>query len=644
MATSAPRGSSRSRRLLEPKGQRSRSRSTKSSALSPLRTAKQSGVVKTETSQPSSTRNTRRFSRANRPNVPVIKVSRFRLILVWGILLISGLALALNLFRLQVIEASVLRERAQQQQQVALQPFVPRRPIVDRLGNVLAIDRPAYTLYAHPILFKRDKQAIASELAPMLSRSIADLVKQFNKGDSGIQIDDALAEEVADRVTNLQLDGIELIEHPQRLYPQQELFANVVGYVNVDRKGAAGLELGQGKLLERSPQKLQINRSGDGSILPDQVPEGFLHQDDLRLQLTLDSRLQRAARLALKQQIQQFGAKRGAVLVMDDHDGSLLAMVSEPTYDPNRYYKFGVDRFRNWTVSDPYEPGSTFKPINIAIALEAGAVQPNDTFYDEGQITVGGWPIQDNDYATNGGRGTLTLTEILKYSSNVGMVHVMRQLKPELYYDWLERIRLGKSIGIDLPDEIPGQIKSREQFTGASIEPATTAFGQGFALTPIQLLQLHGMLANNGRMVTPHVIQGLVSSEGKSLWQPNLPVSRQIVSTQVAQSVIRMMEAVTQRGGTGAAAQIPGYRIAGKTGTAQKASAGSYANARITSFVSSFPAEAPRYTVLVVIDEPQGDNAFGSTTAAPVAKAVMQTLIATEHIPPSSPVTPENGG
>jgi cell division protein FtsI (penicillin-binding protein 3) len=571
------------------------------------------------------------------PTAP-IKVSRFRLILVWGILLLAGLWLALNLYRLQVLEASVLQERAQQQQTILMRPFVPRRPIVDRTGNMLAIDRPAYTLYAHPMLFKQDKQAIAERLSSSIDRSVTDLVKQFGTAESGIEIEYALPEETADKVSNLQLDGLELIEHPQRLYPQQDLFANVVGYVNVDRQGEAGLELGQRKLLERSTDSVRLSRAGDGSIMPDDVPKGFLHQDALRLQLTLDGRLQRVARFALHQQIEKFGAKRGAVMVMDDRDGSMLAMATEPTYDPNQYYKFDLERFRNWTVSDPYEPGSTFKPINVAIALQTGAVRLTDTFYDEGQITIGEWPIQNNDFEARGGRGTLTLTEVIKYSSNVGMVHVMHQVKPELYYNWLERIGLGKTIGIDLPDEIQGQIKSRKQFIGAAIEPATTAFGQGFTLTPIQLLQLHGMLANSGQMVTPHVVKGLFSPQGKPLWQPDLPDPRQIVFPQVAQTVLQMMEAVVQDG-TGKAAQIPGYRIAGKTGTAQKASGGGYSNARITSFVSSFPVEAPRYTVLVVVDEPQGDHAFGSTVAAPVAKAVMEALIAIEHIPPSQPLS-----
>ena len=586
-----------------------------------------------------------RRHRAATASAQVVQVTRSRLTIVWGVLLVAGLGLAVNLYRLQVLEAPMLQERAEAQQMTAVHPFVPRRPIVDATGNVLAIDRPAYTLYAHPLLFQTARRSVATQLAPLLEQSIDALTDKMLDDDSGIEIAYALSEEVADRVEALQIDGLELVQHPQRLYPQQDLFANVVGYVNVDREGKAGLEMGQQKQLERPIETVQLRRSGNGTLIPvsanedSSVPDDLVHQDDLRLQLTLDSRLQRAARFALQQKVTEFQAKRGAAMVIDVQTGAMKAMVTVPSYDPNEYYKFDLERFRNWTLSDPYEPGSTFKPINVAIALEAGAAAPTDTFYDEGQIFVDGWPVQNNDFDSSGGRGTLSVTDILKYSSNVGMVHLMQQMQRPVYYDWLERIGLGKTIDVDLPDEIPGQLKSHEQFTSAAIEPATTAFGQGFTLTPIQLLQLHAMLANQGRMVTPHVIKGLYSASGKPMWQPNRAAPRPIVSSQVAQSVVQMMEAVVQDG-TGKPAQIPGYRIAGKTGTAQKASAtGGYSNARITSFVSLLPAEAPRYTVLVVVDEPRGDNAFGSTVAAPVAKSIMEALIAIERIPPSQPVS-----
>lgn len=562
---------------------------------------------------------------------------RLRLLLVWGVLFLAMLLLLFNLFRIQVLQASVLKERAKAQQMIYLNPLVPRRPVIDRHGDVLAIDQPVYTLYAHPILFQKSAGEIAVSLAATIKHKPEELMQWFGEGESGIRIADGLTEDIARQISALELDGLELVPEQQRLYPQQDLFADVVGYVNLDRKGQSGVEYSFEKQLQHSIDAMMLSRSGDGSIIPVELPQNFLQQqqDDLRLQLTLDTRLQRSARLALEQQINKYTAKRGTVMVMDAQDGSILAMVSEPSFDPNHYYKANLEQLRNWVVTDLYEPGSTFKPINVAIALQAGSVRPDDTFLDEGAIEVGGWPIRNSDFEDLGARGVLTVGEILQYSSNVGMVRLMQTLEPGVYYGWLSRLQLDQATGIDLPSEAAGQMKSYEQFTHATIEPATTAFGQGFSLTPIKLLQLHAMLANGGKMLTPHLVKGLVNGNGELTWQPELPASRQIFSPGTTRTVLYMMEQAVLEG-TGQSAQIAGYRIGGKTGTAQKASPdGGYTSARITSFVGTFPIDAPRYVVLCVVDEPQGDDAYGSTVAAPVVKTVMESLIAIEQILPS---------
>jgi cell division protein FtsI (penicillin-binding protein 3) len=500
-----------------------------------------------------------------------------------------------------------------------------------------------YTLYAHPKLFKISKGEMATLLAPILGKSPTDLEKRFNQKSTGIRISYALTEEVADKIARLQANGLELIQQYSRLYPQQDLAADVVGYVDVDHRGQAGVEYSQKELLERAVRTLRLSRTGNGTLMPDHIPEGFLHFDDLRLQLTLDSRLQRAARFALKQKMEQFGAERGTVIVMDSQDGSLLALATEPTYNPNQYSKFDVSLFKNWALSDLYEPGSTFKPLNVAIALEAGAIQPDSLFNDIGQIQFGQWQISNFDFESRGGHGLISVSKILEYSSNIGMVRLIQQMKPKVYYSWLERLGLGQKVAIDLPFETAGQLKNERQFTATPVNAATASFGQGFSLTPIQLVQLHGALANGGKLVTPHVVHGLFNSKGQIHWQPRLPASRSLFSPKTTQAVIEMMENVV-RDGTGKNAQIPGYRIAGKTGTAQKASptGGYYSNAKITSFVGIFPVESPRYVVLAVVDDPKGKEAFGSTVAAPIVKSVLEALIAIERIPPSQPIQPMN--
>ncbi|MBW4471006.1 MAG: penicillin-binding protein 2 [Stenomitos rutilans HA7619-LM2] len=591
-----------------------------------------------------SAQRSRRFPLRSQPRrierAALVERPTFRLLLVWAALVAGCGLLVLNLFRLQVVQAKQLQARAQDQQMMYMRPFIPRRQIIDRQGTVLALDRPVYTLFAHPKLFKVPKPEIAEKLAPLLRRSAAELTKKFDQAETGVRMEYALSESTADQITNLQIDGLELLQSQQRLYPQQEMAADVLGYVNDDHKGQAGLELSQQTLLERLSKPVRLRRMGDGSLMPDQVPGGFLNLDDWQLQLTVDSRLQRVAINALQQQVKKFNAKRGTVIVMDVHDGSLLTLANTPSYDPNQYFNYSLDRFKNWALSDLYEPGSTFKPINVAIALETGSIKPDSAFYDEGQIYVSGWPIQNFDYSTSGGRGRITLTEILEYSSNVGMVHVVQQIKPDVYYTWLKRIGMGDLVGIDLPSEASGQFKTRKTFLESPIERATTAFGQGFSLTPIHLAQLHAVLANGGKLVTPHVVRGLFDSKGQPYWQPNIPAPRPIFSKATTQSLLAMMETVVSKG-TGKSAQIPGYRIAGKTGTAQKANpnGGYFDHAKITSFVGIFPVEAPRYVVIAVVDEPKGGDAFGSTVAAPVVKAVMEALISLEKIPPS-PVEP----
>ncbi|MEH2084144.1 MAG: penicillin-binding protein 2 [Nostoc sp.] len=565
-----------------------------------------------------------------------ISNTKSRLFIVWGVLMVSGLGLAINLYNLQIVKGPKLTEQARNQQMVSLRPFMPRRPVVDRNSDLLAIDRPVYTLYAHPKLFDKSNEEIAKRLAPILAKDTAELVKTFESKRSGIILAPALPEEIIDRVISLRLNGLEWIQKYSRFYPPDDLVADVVGYVNVDRRGQAGVEYSQEKLLERPVQTVRLSRSGNGALMPDRAPEGFLHFDDLRLQLTIDSRLQRIARVALKQQMDKFDAKRGAVIVMDALDGSLLALVSQPTYNPNEYAKANISLFKNWTVADLYEPGSTFKPLNVAIALENGIIKPDDMFNDSGSIRVANYTIKN---AMNNRNGRISIAQILQYSSNIGMVQIIQRLKPSIYYNWLERLGLGQKVDTDLPFEVGGRLKSQEEFIASPIEPATTSFGQGFSMTPLQLVQMHGALANGGKLVTPHVVRGLIDSKGQMHDSPPRTIPRQIFSTATTQKVVEMMETVVTEG-SGKPAQIPGYRIAGKTGTAQKASpnGGYIKGARMTSFVAILPVESPRYVVFALVDEPKGESAYGSTVAAPIVKSVIEALIPLEEIPPSKAI------
>ncbi len=565
-----------------------------------------------------------------------------RLILVFLLLLAALAGLASRLAWLQLIDGHRLQQKARAIQTHTTQPIGIRRTIVDRTGRLVALDEERFLLWAHPRYFNfpgdppkevRPVADVVAKLAQVLALPEKDLLDRFGNQRSGVKLATGLDPETAQRVRALGISGLDLQAYPQRIYPQGSLFANVVGFLNLERVPQAGLEQSRDNDLRRQETALTMRRGADGTPLPDGLQPGSLYGDDLRLQLTLDSRLQRVAQEALARQVKQWNAKRGAALVMDARNGEMLALASSPSYDPNNFWKYNPGLFREWSVQDLYEPGSTFKPINLALALQEKAINPHSTVNDVGQLSIGGWPIFNADRRAN---GVIDLPTVLQVSSNVAMVEVMSRLKREIFWRWLHVLGIDEVPDTDLPGAVAGQLKSRSDFTAGAIEPATAAFGQGFSLTPLKLLQLHGMLANGGRLVSPHITRGLRS--GEALADSSAHTGVPLLDPAVTHQVLEWMETVVQKG-SGKALQIPGYRLGGKTGTAQKAHNGTYIpGARICSFVAVLPIEDPRYVVLVVVDEPQGDNAYGATVAVPVARQIVEALLVLEKVAPSQPV------
>lgn len=568
-------------------------------------------------------------------------VVRSRLVMVWGLLIVGMVGLLGNLVRLQVFQANELRQKAQEQHGISLKPFIPRRPIVDRQGNVIAVDQQEYILYAHPMLFEDKTQAykskIAEALAPVLDQDPVTILDRLNLRDSGIKLKSGLSEEDARQVRALKMDGLDLNPYQDRFYPKKNLFSHILGYVNLDREGQVGVEYSQTDLLSRNVPELNLNRTGDGRLMPNGVPTDFNYHEHLRLKLTVDSRLQIRIRNLLHAEIQRLTAERGLAIVMEVDSGAIRAMVTEPTYDPNALHtKDDIPRMVNSAVSHLYEPGSTFKPINMAIALESGRLKSTDVVHDYGKLAFDTWSIENHDFEEEGARGDLTVSDVLKHSSNIGMIQIMKKLDRAQYYDWLESLGLGRRTGIDLPFEAIGLVKQRDRFIETPVESATTSFGQGFSLTPLKLLQMLASLGNEGKLVTPYVVDGLFDHEDRQYWTPERPEPEVVFSEETTRTVLSMMETVV-KDGTGKAAQVPGYRIAGKTGTAQKAGdRGVYEeNVKVTSFVSLFPAADPQFALLVLIDEPQGQNTYGGTVAAPIAHEIIESIITLENIPPS---------
>lgn len=565
--------------------------------------------------------------------------SWFRLLLIWLLLVSSASALGWRLYQLQIAQGDDLSSRAREQQTRNFRPYVPRRSVLDARGNVIAFDKVVYTLFVHPRMLSKDKTLVAQTLADILKvQSSGDILKLLETRETGVLVARNVSEDQGNTIKDLKWEGIDLEPRYARFYPQGQLFADIIGYVNTEHSGQAGIEYSQEGILERNLEDLnlksmmRVKKDGSGAIIPTSLPEGIIKLDDLQLQLTLDLRLQRAARDALKAQVKEFNAKRGTVIVMDVHNGEIVALANEPTYDPNRYFLYDFALYKNWAVTDSYEPGSTFKPVHVAIALDEGVINPTSKVLDSPSTVIDGWPIAN---ASKTGKGWVSITQAMDDSSNTAMIHIVKKMSRLKYYERMLGLGVNRLMGIDLPFEATGYLKPKNIFTARDIEPAVTSFGQGFSLTPLKLVQLHAAIANGGKMVTPHVVRGLVNGKGEIVEQRELK-TEQIFAPESAQAVNRMMQSVVTNG-TGKPAQIPGYHIGGKTGTAQKHDGrGRYqANAKITSFVAILPSDNPRYVVLVVVDEPKGSNTFGSTVAAPVVREVMNAIIRIKGIPPS---------
>jgi len=556
--------------------------------------------------------------------------SRFKFLYIFSLILIF--CLFGRLVKLQVFNASDLQRKARLIQSSKTKALKKRRAIVDRNNRLIAYDKPLYKLWAHPKYFNfpgdsinriRSIEEVTEQLSQIMDINDEILLRKFNKM-SGIKLLDKISEEKAEKIKNLQISGLDLFKYSQRYYPQGELYSNLVGFVNDENKASAGLELYLDNQIKVFNKSNLIKRGGDGTPLPDNSAPGDFISDFKSLGLTIDSKLQKASFNALSKQVRKWKAKKGFSIVMDVNNGQILSLVSVPSYDPNKFWQYDSEFFKGWYSQDLFEPGSTFKPINLALALEEKIIHKDGLVEDNGKINVGGWTLFNWDKK---GNGFIDYPTVLQVSSNVGMVKIMQNLDPIIYWNWLKNLGINKNLETDLYESTAGQLKRKELFVNQSIEPAVASFGKGFSISPLKLVQLHAALANGGFEVTPHV-----TSTFKERFNKN--PKKQFFSHEVSKTVLEWMESVVDKG-SGSGVKIEGYRIAGKTGTSQKALNGSYTSKKICSFVATLPVNDPKYAVLVVVDEPSKSYAYGSTVAVPVAKEIIESLIVIEKIPPN---------
>ena len=559
-----------------------------------------------------------------------LEARRFKVTYIFCLVLIFGLFG--RLVNLQVFSANELQKKARLIQFTKTSSFNRRRTIIDRNNRLIAYDKPLYKLWVHPKYFNfpgdlknrsRSIEEVINKLSPILDVEEQFLLSKFENKMIGIELIDEITENQAKQIKNLHISGLDLVRYSKRYYPQSNLFSNLIGFVNYENKGSAGLELHLDNQIKVINKSNFVKKGGDGTPLPDNSgPRDFIN-DYKNLGLTIDSKLQKASFKALSKQVIKWKAKKGFAIVMNVNNGEILSLASIPSYDPNKYWEYDSEVFRGWYSQDLFEPGSTFKPINLALALEEKVIQKDGFVEDIGKVNVGGWTLSNWDKK---GNGLIDYPKVLQVSSNVGMIKIMQELSPKTYWEWLHKLGISDSLETDLFESTAGQLKSKDVFVSQSIEPAVASFGKGFSISPLKLAQIHAVLANGGDEVIPHVTVNYKDHiKNKS--------QKKIFSNEVSRIVLDWMESVVDNG-SGKGAKIDGYRIGGKTGTSQKAINGRYTKKKSCSFVATLPINNPKYVVLVIVDEPSKAYAYGSTVAVPVAKEIIESLIVIEKIPP----------
>lgn len=545
-------------------------------------------------------------------------VSRSVVILVFfGFAATSLLARAVHL---QVLNKDFLNEQADTRHLRTETISAHRGAITDRHGEPLAISTPVDSIWANPQELSgavdklpRLADALDMESQALMNRVTREMNKEF------VYLKRHLSPDQAARVLALKLPGVNVQREYRRFYPAGEVAGHLVGFTDIDDKGLEGLELAFNHWLS--------GENGKKRVLKDRLGRSVEDVESIRpprpgkdLRTSIDLRLQYVAYRALKGAIQQFNADSGSIVILDVHTGEVLAMVNQPTYNPNDRLQFVPDRYRNRAITDIFEPGSSIKPLIVAAALESGHYRPNsivDT--SPGYVVVGPKTIEDTRNL-----GRVSLATILSRSSNVGVTKVAMTLEPDQLWSTMTRFGLGSLTSSGFPGESAGLLTHFNHWQ--AISQATLAYGYGVSVTPLQLAQAYAALGSDG-FVKP-----------VSLVAVNQPVEgTRALEKDTARAVRRMLEEVVRPGGTGTKAGVTGYRIAGKTGTAWKFAAGGYSKDKYLSvFAGLAPASDPRLAAVVIVDEPKGELYYGSDVAAPVFADVMSESLRLLAVPPDA--------
>ena len=543
------------------------------------------------------------------------------LLLVFGVVFVGALV---RTAWLQAYRAPSLSRLAEGQHRASVTLPAGRGAILDRTGLRLAIRERATTVYAHPRQV-RDPARVARiagrELGVAPQELYASLV---DRSQSFVFLSRRADPARALALARRRLPGLGFYPEERRLYPQGEVGAQVLGYAGVDNRGLAGLEQELDSSLTGRPGRQTYVRDPRGRAIDVISTTESREGSDVRL--TLDHTLQAQAEDVLRETRRRWRAKAATAIVLSPRTGEVLAMASAPGFDANRYSQVAPELTRNRAVADTYEPGSTFKAITVAAALSERVVTPSTVFTLPYRILVADrWIGEHEPRATE----RMTVARILSQSSNVGAIKLAQRLGPDRLARWIERFGFGRATGIDLPGESTGIVPPVSSWSGSTI--GNLPLGQGLAVTPVQMAAAYGAIANGGMWVEPHLVD-------RTRGGNRPPRRRRIVTGAIAKSLVRMLTDVVRKG-TGGEAAIPGYSVAGKTGTAAKADAQGYSRSRyVASFVGFVPASAPRLVVLVTVDEPKG-VIWGGVVAAPAFAEIANFGLQYLEVTPDAPAS-----
>ena len=542
--------------------------------------------------------------------------SRVALLLLFA----AFVALAARAFWLQAVSTEFLQKKGASRYARTLDLPAVRGKILDRNGEVMATSLPVKAIWAVPDSVNASPEKL-QKLAQLLDISSQELKKKLDSDSNFVYLKRQVEIEAVDKVLALDIPGIHTKPEYKRFYPAGQVAAHVLGFTSVEDKGQEGMELAQQSTLGGITGSRRVIRDNLGRVVDD-IALLREPQDGRDLTLSIDSKIQYIAFTHLQQAIEKNKAKAGGIVVLDVKTGEVLALANMPTYNPNSRVGLTGEQLRNRVFTDIYEPGSTLKPFTVALALERGLVTPSTMLDTPGKLTIGPSTIGDSHPHA----GALSVSQIIQQSSNVGTVRMAQKLEPRQMWDMFSSVGFGQPPRVGFPGAVAGRMKPYK--TWRPIEQATMSYGHGIAVSLIQVARSYMIFARNGEMI-PLSFQKV----------SQLPAPQRVISDKTAHQMRDMMELVVGPGGTAPLAQVRGYRVAGKTGTAHKLENGHYVNKYVASFVGLAPASDPRIIIAVMIDEPGAGKHFGGLVAAPIFASVAASALSSLNVPPDASVS-----